>query len=337
MGGLVAHKSRSRWVVGVLAVSLASGCASAPRSTFHPPLPQGFTEFDWPRDFGERPLAGSLVQISELNGFRYLLPLSDCGLDGKILEPIYSRVALPTHIDASDTRAFNVTWRLPERAQFQIGIQESRTVELELFGVTEESIVSGTVLRSLKENRAVFLERCSFLLKNRDVYWIEAALKVESLTMQFRDRSGDPISISGEQIKEAIAGATITVASERLADGRLKVDFPAYIAFKRAQRAELLSARLAQLDLDESHTGETEQPTGNIIGNSAVALLGTGAGAGAAGAVGGGALSASVFVPVIIFGFGALWLILTTPEREEEQLSPGQKEFLKYLYSSTPP
>jgi hypothetical protein len=213
-------------------------------------LPAGYQPFDWPRDYGRLPLPGSLVQITVDKGFRYLLPLKDCGIDPIALIPEPGYIALPS-IKFDSRRSAEVLSALQKVLNLGASGATARTIEIELGAVSDEMIVPAAVIANALEKAETVKQKCGKYLEAKNVYWINNALKSEYFHLTFRNTEEEAIKVSADNLSSYIGSVTADVHVKALTDGRVRVGIPLYIGFRDAASSELLTGEVHRYSLPE--------------------------------------------------------------------------------------
>lgn len=216
------------------------------------PMPRGFRALEMPADFGGRALAGSLVQISPQRGFRYLGHLSDCGLPNQALAVLPS---LGPDAQVSN-RKLNVDISIGAKILqfFSVDVDADKVsrMQVTLGPVVDEMVIPIAVVSAARANSTVLRQRCGDFLKERNVFWVNNALKAEGLTIQLLDEAGAAISASAAELKGVASDVSASTAVRIGTGGVLVVDKPVYIAFRDAPPFELLTGDVSLFSVDEN-------------------------------------------------------------------------------------
>jgi len=207
-------------------------------------LPRGYQPLDMPRDFAGASLAGALVQLSPRRGFRYLGHLRDCGLPEQVLRPLpgllgmasLSRRTLKVNasIGATFLQAFGLELKGDSTSQ----------IEITLGAAIDEMLVPMAVAGAARAHDAALQQKCGDVLRLANVFWINNAIRVDSLKVRLLDARGASVAANAEQLGAAIGNLKAQASVAATADGLLEIRRPVYIAFRDAPPAELLTGRI---------------------------------------------------------------------------------------------
>ncbi len=207
-------------------------------------LPRGYQPLDMPRDFAGASLVGALVQISPRRGFRYLGHLRDCGLPEQVLRPLSGLAGLATlsrrtlkvnaGIGATFLQAFGLELKGDSTSQ----------IEITLGAAIDEMLVPIAVVGAARAHDAALKQNCGDVLRAANVFWINNAIRVDSLTVRLLDARGASVAATAEQLGAAIGNLNAQASVAATADGLLEIRRPVYIAFRDAPPAELLTGRI---------------------------------------------------------------------------------------------
>lgn len=205
-------------------------------------LPPNFQPFPWPRDFGTLPLAGALVHISETEGFRYMMPLTECGLDPDALRPDQGKIAIQsTSIRVEANATLDALIRL---VTFGITAQSATATDVKVGQSVAEIVPAGRVLLNARKNRAVLLEKCGAFLRQKGMFWIQEAIKSDGVEIRFYDQAGAQLKASTDSLAEFVSKVAAGVDVSATHEGAVRVSAPLYVGFHDAHAAELLTGEL---------------------------------------------------------------------------------------------
>lgn len=203
----------------------------------------GYQTFPWPQDFGTLPLAGALVQLTPRYGFRYLIPLSECGFDSDAITPVGGVIALPS-VKISHSAGVVIRASVPAMLSFGQRAKASKTISLESGLTANELLLPGRVAQNAIKNHLVIMAKCGHLLKGKNVFWISDALRSRSFKLTFHDEGGAKISINASNLPAFVQKATSGADISATQDGSVEVVLPIYVGFRQAVPGELLTGEL---------------------------------------------------------------------------------------------
>lgn len=207
-------------------------------------LPSGYVSLDVPRDFGGKPLAGALVQLTRGRGFRYLGHLSDCGLPSQVLTPIPGLMGLPVSarrgfkVDAGLGAAFLRLFKI------ELSADSAKQVEIQFGAGSDEMLVPLAVVGSAKANSAALLQNCGEVLRLANVYWVNSAVKVDQIRVTLLSENGAKLAGSADQLAGTLTGLNGRTDVSLSANSEIVISKPVYIGFRDAPPAELLTGRI---------------------------------------------------------------------------------------------
>lgn len=229
----------------VLTACLVSGSATLAQSMLEQlPLPRGYQPLDYPRDFGDASLAGSLVQLSRGKGFRPLGHLRDCGLPDSATKPLSGLLGLTSVSRKTLRMEGSVTASFLRLFGLELKGDADRQAEISLQSATEEYIVPLAVVSAARANDAVLRQRCGNLLKLSNVYWINSAIKVDRIRLRLLNSAGGRLGGSAQELGAYVSGLDAKAGVSVSSDGEIDIRKPVYIAFRDAPPAELLTGEI---------------------------------------------------------------------------------------------
>mgnify|MGYP006278332753 CR=1 FL=1 len=225
-------------------------------------MPRGYKALDLPKDFGGMALAGALVQLSDKRGFRYLGHLTDCGLPEKALQVV---PALGPDAQISQRRVnvdLGVGAKLLRLFSLEMNTDRVAQVEVILGPVVDEMVVPIRVLSAALAHGETLNERCGAFIAQDNVFWVNNALKAESLTIRLLDETGAGITASATELRGVVSGIGASADVEVGSGGALLIRKPLYIAFRDAPPVELLTGNIELFSEDD-----VEKPVGVTFGD----------------------------------------------------------------------
>jgi hypothetical protein len=238
-------------VTGIATVFLRPSILSSKRPVAH--LPLGFEPFEWPQDFGGLPLVGALVQISPTQGFRYLIPLEECGLDKEILMPIPGVIAIPS-VALNENADVNLAANISRIINFGSSARAAQKIAINLGPTTDEMILAGRVVLNAAKHPEILAERCGQFLGLENVFWVSNALKSRSFKLTFYEEKGGKLEVSSEKLPQFVSKAKADVGISATGDGGVEITSPVYVGFRYAPPAELLTGKIQPFAVDETRT-----------------------------------------------------------------------------------
>lgn len=245
------HAGLRRNLIAALAVATLSTPGQAQDLT-DIQMPRGYRALELPGDYGGRPLAGSLVQISPDRGFRFLGHLSDCGLPSRPLEVLRS-LGADTQVSQRELELdISIGARLLELFSIRADADRIAKIRVTLGAVVDEMVIPIAVVSAARANADVLRERCGSFLREPNVYWVNNALKTDRLLIEFLDDSGASISASAANVRGVAQDVSAEAAVRFVSGSVIIVDKPVYIAFRDAPPLELLTGDLSLFSTDDS-------------------------------------------------------------------------------------